>query len=44
VNPPHFSTNKESDMKKAICAMKAAMGVRGVIGCNGWRWILYHTI
>ena len=31
-------------MKKAICAMKAAIGVRGVIGCSGWRWVYYHNI
>jgi hypothetical protein len=30
-------------MKKAICAMKAALGVRG-IGCGMWRWQLYHNI
>ena len=31
-------------MKKAICAMKAAIGVRGVAGCIGWRWVYYHNI
>lgn len=36
---------KESDMKKTLCAMKAALGVRGAgFGCNMWRWVLYHTI
>ncbi len=33
-------------MKKAICAMKAALGVRSIGGCHlgGWRWQIYHTI
>jgi hypothetical protein len=31
-------------MNKAICAMKAALGVRGVIGCSLWRWLQYHNI
>jgi hypothetical protein len=31
-------------MKKAICAMKAAMGVRGIGWCSGWRWVIYHNI
>jgi hypothetical protein len=32
-------------MKKAICALKAALGVRG-IGCQigAWRWQHYHNI
>lgn len=30
-------------MKQAICAMKAALGVRG-IGCTFWRWYQYHSI
>lgn len=43
-DPTAIPTNKESDMKKAICAMKAAMGVRGIGWCSGWRWVLYHNI
>jgi hypothetical protein len=35
---------KEIDMKKAICAMKAALGVRGIGGCYVWRWVYYHNI
>ncbi len=31
-------------MKKTLCAMKAAFGVRGIGGCSGWRWYLYHNI
>jgi hypothetical protein len=31
-------------MKKAICAFKAAVGVRGIGGCNFWRWQYYHNI
>ena len=31
-------------MKKAICAMKSALGVRGIGGCGMWRWYMYHTI
>jgi hypothetical protein len=31
-------------MKKTICAMKAALGVRGIGGCTGWRWVHYHNI
>lgn len=30
-------------MKKTICALKAALGVRG-IGCGMWRWLQYHNI
>ena len=31
-------------MKKTLCAMKAALGVRGVCGCYIWRWFNYHSI
>jgi hypothetical protein len=31
-------------MKKVLCAMQAALGVRGFGGCNMWRWVLYHNI
>lgn len=31
-------------MKKTLCAMKAALGVRGFIGCHQWRWLQYHNI
>ncbi len=31
-------------MKKAICAMRSALGIRSFGGCSGWRWYLYHTI
>ncbi len=31
-------------MKKTICAMKAALGVRGIRGCYVWRWVYYHNI
>jgi hypothetical protein len=33
-------------MKKAICAMKAALGVRSIGGCQigAWRWQWYHNI
>ena len=31
-------------MKKTLCAMKAALGVRGIGGCLGWRWVYYHNI
>lgn len=31
-------------MKKTLCALKAALGVRGIGGCVGWRWYLYHNI
>lgn len=32
-------------MKKTICAMKAAFGVRGIADrCGMWRWVLYHNI
>lgn len=39
-------SNKEFDMKKAICAMKAALGVRSIGGCQlgAWRWQYYHNI
>ena len=40
----HFTPLKEIDMKKTLCAMKAALGVRGIGGCSGWRWYLYHSI
>ena len=41
----HRNSNlKESHMKKMICAMKSAMGVRGIGGCSGWRWVYYHNI
>jgi len=39
----HASETRSIDMKKAICAMKAALGVRG-IGCGMWRWQIYHNI
>jgi hypothetical protein len=35
---------QEIDMKKTICAMKAALGVRGIRGCYVWRWVYYHNI
>jgi hypothetical protein len=35
---------KEIDMKKTICALKSALGVRGIGGCLGWRWYQYHNI
>lgn len=35
---------KEEAMKKIYCAMKAAVGVKGVSQCHGWRWVLYHNI
>lgn len=35
---------KEIDMSKAICALKAAFGVRGVRNCEYWRWVHYHNI
>lgn len=33
-------------MKKVICAMRAAFGVRGASGCGitMWRWVQYHNI
>jgi hypothetical protein len=31
-------------MKKTICALKSALGVRGIVGCWGWRWVHYHNI
>lgn len=31
-------------MKNAICALKAAAGVRGIGGCWLWRWVIYHNI
>jgi hypothetical protein len=31
-------------MSKAICALKAAFGVRGVRDCHWWRWAHYHNI
>lgn len=31
-------------MKKVYCAMKAALGVKGMVWCEGWRWVLYHNI
>ena len=33
-------------MKKAICAFKSAIGVRGIGGCQigVWRWVNYHSI
>jgi hypothetical protein len=33
-------------MKKVLCAMQAALGVRSFGGCQlgQWRWVLYHTI
>ena len=31
-------------MKKTLCAMKAALGVRGISGGIVWRWVYYHTI
>lgn len=31
-------------MKKTLCAMKAALGIRGIGGGLGWRWVHYHTI
>ena len=39
-----FTPLKEIDMKKTICAMKAALGVRGISGGILWRWVHYHTI
>lgn len=38
------STSRRDDMKKTICAMKAALGVRGLGGCLTWRWVYYHNI
>jgi len=37
---------KEIDMKKTLCAMKAALGIRGIGGCQigAWRWVYYHNI
>ena len=36
---------KEFDMKNAICAMKAALGVRGTGGYQYlYRWLRYHNI
>jgi hypothetical protein len=32
------------DMKKAICAMKAALGIRSIGGGSRWRWVHYHNI
>jgi len=40
---PHIP-NKEIDMKKAICAMKAALGIRSIGGGSRWRWVHYHNI
>ncbi len=40
----HTTNDKEIDMKKTLCAMKAALGVRGIGGCLGWRWVYYHNI
>jgi len=40
----HHSSIQEFGMKKTLCAMKAALGVRGVIGCSLWRWLQYHNI
>lgn len=33
-------------MKKVICAMQAAMGVRSYFRCQlgSWRWMRYHNI
>lgn len=31
-------------MKKTLCAMKAAFGVRGNSRCGLWRWFYYHNI
>ena len=31
-------------MKKAICAMKAALGIRSIGGGSRWRWVHYHNI
>jgi hypothetical protein len=32
-------------MSKAICALKAALGVRGnFCHIGSWRWVLYHNI
>lgn len=35
-------------MKKVICAMRAAFGVRGAssanVGVGLWRWVHYHNI
>ncbi|WP_147300681.1 hypothetical protein [Lysobacter silvisoli] len=32
------------DMKKVICAMRAAFGIRGAGNSIGWRWVHYHNI
>jgi hypothetical protein len=33
-------------MKKVICAMRAAFGLRGAghCGITNWRWVMYHNI
>jgi hypothetical protein len=41
----HPGLFEETDMKKTLCAMKAALGIRGIAGgCHMWRWVFYHSI